>query len=187
MIRKIFVVILFVLTITAPVVAKEIGGVNLSDTLSVGKEQLVLNGVGLRTKMFIKVYAGGLYLPKKDNNAQKIINADEPMAIRLHFVYDGVSHEKLIAAWNEGFVNATGGNLAPLKGSIDKFNSFFTEEARKGNIYDITYMPGEGVTVIIKGKLMGTIRGLDFKKSLFAIWLGEKPADNSLKQGMLGR
>ena len=34
---------------------------------------------------------------------------------------------------------------------------------------------------------MGTIRGLDFKKALFAIWLGEKPADNSLKQGMLGK
>jgi hypothetical protein len=187
MIKKILVVILLVLTMTVPAPAKEIGGVNLSDTLPAGKEQLVLNGAGLRTKMFIKVYAGGLYLRKKDSDAPKIINADEPMAIRLHFVYDGVSHENLIDAWNEGFANATGGNLASLKESIDKFNSFFTEEARKGNIYDIIYTPGEGVSVIIKGKLLGTIRGLDFKKSLFAIWLGEKPADNSLKQGMLGR
>ena len=187
MIKKIIVVILLVLTMTAPAPAKEIGGVNLSDTLPAGKEQLVLNGAGLRTKMFIKVYAGGLYLRKKDSDAQKIINADEPMAIRLHFVYDGVSHEKLIEAWNEGFVNATGGNLAPLKESIDRFNSFFTEEARKGNIYDIIYSPGEGVSVIIKGKLLGIIQGLDFKKSVFAIWLGDKPADNSLKQGMLGR
>jgi hypothetical protein len=187
MIRKMIVIIFLVLTMTAPAPAKEIGGVNLPDTLPAGKEQLVLNGVGLRTKMFIKVYAGGLYLRKKDNDAQKIINADEPMAIRLHFVYDGVSHEKLIEAWNEGFVNATGGNLAPLKESIEKFNSFFTEEARKGNIYDIIYAPGEGVSVIIKGKLLGTIKGLDFKKSVFAIWLGDKPADNSLKQGMLGR
>lgn len=187
MIRKILVMVLLVLTITAPAPAKEIGGVNLSDTLPAGKDQLILNGAGLRTKMFIKVYAGGLYLRKKDSDAQKIINADEPMAIRLQFVYDGVSHEKLIDAWNEGFANATGGNLAHVKESIDKFNSFFTEEARKGNIYDIAYMPGEGVTVFIKGKLLGTIKGLEFKKALFAIWLGEKPADNSLKQGMLGR
>jgi hypothetical protein len=109
------------------------------------------------------------------------------MAIRLHFIYDGVSYEQLIEAWNEGFASATGGNIAPLKESIDKFNSFFTEAARKGNIYDIVYTPGEGVTVIIKGKVMGTIKGLEFKKSVFAIWLGEKPADKSLKQGMLAR
>lgn len=187
MIRRIIVAILLVFTISAPASAKEISGMNLSDTHPAGKEQLLLNGAGLRTKMFIKVYAGGLYLRKKDTDAQKIINADEPMAIRLHFVYDGVSHEKLIDAWNEGFAKATGGIPAPLKESIDKFNSFFTEEARKGNIYDIAYTPGEGVSVFIKGKLMGTIRGLDFKKALFAIWLGDKPADNSLKQGMLGK
>jgi hypothetical protein len=180
-------VILLVLAMTAPASAKEIGGVNFPDALPAGNEQLVLNGAGLRTKMFIKVYAGGLYLRKKDNDAQKIINADEPMVIRLHFVYDGVSQDKLIEAWNEGFANATGGNLAPQKESINKFNSFFTEEARKGNIYDIIYTPGEGISVIIKGKLLGTIKGLDFKKSVFGIWLGDKPADNSLKQGLLGR
>ena len=186
MIKKIIPLILLILAMAAPAPAKEIGGVSLPDTLSTGKEQLLLNGAGLRTKMFIKVYAGGLYLRKKDNDAQRIIQADEPMAIRLHFIYDGVSHEQLIEAWNEGFANATGGNLAPLKESIDKFNSFFTEEARKGNIYDIAYTSGEGVNVIIKGRLLGTVKGLDFKKALFAIWLGEKPAGDSLKQGMLG-
>jgi hypothetical protein len=187
MIRKIMVVILLVLAMTASAPAKEIGGVNLPDSLAAGKEQLVLSGAGLRTKMFIKVYAGGLYLRKQDNDAQKIIGADEPMAIRLHFIYDGVSHEQLIEAWNEGFASATGGNIAPLKESIERFNSFFTEAARKGNIYDIVYTPGEGVTVIIKGKLIGTIKGLEFKKAAFAIWLGDKPADNSLKKGLLGR
>jgi len=34
---------------------------------------------------------------------------------------------------------------------------------------------------------MGTVKGLDFKKALFAIWLGKKPADSGLKDGMLGK
>lgn len=153
----------------------------------VGKEQLILNGAGLRKKYFVKVYAGGLYLRKKETDAKKIINADEPMAIRMQFIYDGVSGKELVDAWNEGFADATKGSLGPLKESTDKFNSFFTEEARKGDVYDIIYTPGEGVTVSIKGKLKGTISGPDFKKTLFAIWLGEKPVDNSLKQGMLGK
>ena len=187
MIRKTLVVIFFALTIITPAQAKEIGSVNLPDMIMVGKEQLMLNGAGLRKKYFIKVYAGGLYLGKKESDAKKIINSDEPMAIRMQFIYDGVSGKELVDAWNEGFANATTGGLGTIKESTDKFNSFFTEEARKGDIYDIIYTPGEGVNVYIKGKLMGTIRGLDFKKALFAIWLGEKPVDNSLKQGMLGK
>jgi hypothetical protein len=34
--------------------------------------------------------------------------------------------------------------------------------------------------------LKGTIKGLDFKKAVFSIWLGEKPADSKLKKKMLG-
>lgn len=187
MIKKILIVILLALTIVTPIQAKEIGSVSLPDTITAGKEQLVLNGAGLRKKYFVKVYAGGLYLRTKEGDAKKIINADEPMAIRMQFIYDGVSGKELVDAWNEGFANATMGNTGTIKESVDTFNSFFTEEARKGDVYDIIYTPGEGVHVSIKGKLMGIIRGLDFKKALFAIWLGEKPVDNSLKQGMLGK
>ena len=180
------IILFFALTIILPVRAEEIGGVTLPDTLAVDDEQLVLNGAGLRKKLFIKVYAGGLYLKKKDKDAQRIIESDDPMAIRMHFIYDGVSSEKLISTWNEGFDKATGGNIAPIKESIAKFNSFFTEEAQKGDIYDILYNPAQGVAVNMKGKLMGTIKGLGFKKALFAVWLGKKPADKSLKKGMLG-
>ncbi|TLD43642.1 MAG: hypothetical protein JETT_0073 [Candidatus Jettenia ecosi] len=187
MIRKILIGIFFALAIIAPTQAKEIGGMNLPDTIMAGKEDLNLNGAGLRKKYFVKVYAGGLYLRNKESDAKKIVNADEPMAIRMQFIYDGVSGKELVDAWNEGFANATMGNLDPIKEGIDTFNSFFTEEVRKGDIYDIIYAPGEGVHVYRKGKPMGTISGLDFKKALFAIWLGEKPADNSLKQGMLGK
>lgn len=38
---------------------------NLSDMIMAGKEQLVMNGAGLRKKLFVKVYAGGFYLKKK--------------------------------------------------------------------------------------------------------------------------
>ena len=44
-----------------------------------------------------------------------------------------------------------------------------------------------GVIVNKNGKLLTTIRGLEFKKALFGIWLGEKPADKNLKKGMLGK
>jgi hypothetical protein len=164
----------------------EIGGVNMPDSLKVGDANLILNGAGLRKKLWIKVYAGGLYLKAKEKDQTKIINADEPMAIRMEFIYNGVSAEKLIGAWNEGFENATKGNTAQIKKEIDTFNGYFKEEAKKGDVYEIIYVPQKGTTLIINGKESGTIKGLAFKKALFGIWLCDKPADEDLKEGMLG-
>ncbi|MDY6853719.1 MAG: chalcone isomerase family protein [Thermodesulfobacteriota bacterium] len=187
MFKKSIILILLLLTITSMSQARKIGSVNLPNTILLGEEQLILNGAGFRKKFFKKVYAGGLYLSKKENNAHNIINADEPMMIRMHFVYDGIDGNKLINAWNEGFDKATNGDTSSIKEEIERFNSFFIQKARKGDIYHIIYQPKEGVRVDIKGKRMGTIKGLDFKKAVFAIWLGERPAQKSLKKEMLGK
>jgi hypothetical protein len=181
-----FFAILILLGISSVAFAKEIGGVSLPDSVMANTDKLILNGAGLRKKFVVKVYAGGLYLLRKSNDAKTIIEADEPMAIRLHFIHDSVSADKLISAWNEGFANATG-NLAPLKAKTDRFNALFKQDAKKGDVYDLMYIPGQGVTVHIKGKAVEVIDGIDFKKALFGIWLGEKPADSDLKDGMLGK
>ncbi len=185
--KRLLVIILAVLMMSPMAAAMQIGDVTLPDSLMAGNDKLLLNGAGFRKKLFIKVYAGGLYLMQKDTDPQKIVDADVSMGIRMHFVYDGVSSKKLIKGWNEGFNNATGGNIAPIKAEIDKFNSFFTEEAKKNDIYDIIYIPDRGVSVFMKGKLKGTIKGIEFKKAVFGIWLGAKPADKKLKKGMLGK
>lgn len=187
MMKRLLIIFLAVLMMAPLASAAQIGTVTLPDSLTAGTDTLLLNGAGFRKKLFIKVYAGGLYLKQKSTDARTIINADAPMAIRMHFVYDGVSSKKLINGWNEGFNNATGGNVAPIKTEIDQFNALFKEEAKKNDIYDIVYMPNEGVRVFIKGEVKETIKGLDFKKALFGIWLGEKPADAKLKKGMLGK
>lgn len=188
MIKRLLIIVLAALMVTPLAVAKEIGGATLPDSMVAGKDTLLLNGAGLRKKYrFFKVYVGGLYLIQKNADPQKIIEADESMVVKMHFIYDGVSGKELIDGWNEGFDKATGGNVLPIKEEIDRFNSFFTEEAKKDDVYDIIYIPGQGVGVFIKGTLKGTIKGLDFKKALFSIWLGGKPADSGLKEGMLGK
>ena len=166
--------------------AGEIGGVHMPDSLTAGKMPLVLNGMGLRKRFFMKIYAGALYLPEKNGDSRKIIAAEAPMAIRMHFIYDGVSSRKLIDAWNEGFANSTGGKTAAIASQIDRFNACFFDEARSGDIYDIIYSPGRGVRVYKKNQLRGVIQGEGFKQALFGIWLGDEPADKDLRRGMLG-
>lgn len=166
--------------------AVDIGGVTIPESLTAGNVPLVLNGAGLREKFFVKVYAGALYLQEKSRDPRRIIEAEEPMAIRMHFIHDGVSSKKLIDTWNEGFHRSTGGNTAPIASQIEKFNACFSEDASAGDIYDIIYTPAQGMRIYKKNQLRGAIQGSSFKKSLFSIWLGEEPADKNLKEGMLG-
>lgn len=184
MFKKILLVF-FLSLFLLPIFSLEIGGKNLPDTKNVGEKNLILNGAGIRKKLIIKVYACGLYLPDKNSNSEAILKTNEPIAIRMHFIYKKVSSKKLIAAWNEGFSNA---NVPySLQAKIDRFNSFFSESAKKNDIYDIVYIPDEGTSVFINNELLGTIKGFDFRKAVFSIWLGENTALPKLKKKLLGK
>ena len=184
-IKILFIVIM--LSFPAASWAVEIGGVDLPESLTVNEITLPLNGAGLRTKTIfsIKVYAAGLYLGKQTDDGGAIVAADTPMAIRMVFIYDGVSSEKLVDAWNDGFENA--GAVGSLGAEIKTFNACFSEEAKEGNIYDLIYIPDIGLEVKIKGVRKAVIPGLPFKKALFSIWLGDDPCDDDLKDELLGK
>ena len=166
---------------------KKVGGVEIPEKLKAGKTTLVLNGAGVREKMWIDLYACGLYIEKKTTNAQEIIDSKEPCAIKIHIVSKLISSEKMNNAVEEGFEKSTGGNIAELRKRIDAFKAIFAkEEIQKNDIYDIVYVPGKGTLIFKNGKIQPVIKGYDFKQALFAIWLGNEPADDDLKEELLG-
>ena len=127
--------------------AKEIEGVNLPESLEVAKSKLILNGAGVRSKFFMDLYVGGLYLENKSNNPQEIIEGDEPMAIRLHIISSLITSKKMENATREGFENATKGNTEPIKIQIEEFISVFKEKIEEDDIFDLFYLPGKGLEV----------------------------------------
>lgn len=161
----------------------EMGKIVMPDQLKAGDDTLDLSGSGWRKKLIVKVYACGLYLPQSSEDALSILESDEPMAIRMHFVYSSVSEDKLIGAWNEGFANAaTPDSLQP---KVAEFNSFFSKPAVADDIYEIVYLPETGTSLLINNELIGTIEGVDFKKAVFSIWLGENTALSKLRADLL--
>jgi hypothetical protein len=167
--------------------ALDINGISVPDKIQADSDSLVLNGAGIRTKWGIKIYVGGLYLLKKKSDAESIIDADEPMAVRLYFVSGLVTSEKMSASTREGFTKSTNGNTAPMQNRIDGFIKIFTEKINKNDVYDLIYIPGHGTDVYKNGSYLSTTKGLDFKKALFGIWLCNKPAHKKLKECMLGK
>ena len=184
--KKISLVIAIVLSSGFLFAQEEISGITPEKTIKVGDDELKFNGAGLREKFFLDLYVGALYLTNNSSDANAIINADESMAITLDIVSGLITSDKMIDAVDEGFEKSTGGKTEAIKDEIQAFKDAFKEEITKGDDYVISYPKGGDVEVYKNGKKVITISGLEFKKALFGIWLCDDPADEDLKEGMLG-
>lgn len=167
-----------------PAAAAEIAGVRFDDRVTVDGQSLVLNGTGLRTKLFIKVYAAGLYLPAAQRDAGRILAADQPRRTVLHFLYD-VDRKKMCEAWDDALAGNTPRASAQLKKKFATLCSWM-DDVESGERMVFTYVPGTGTTVEVAGEGKGTIAGKDFADALWAAWIGAKPATKDLRQGLLG-
>lgn len=167
--------------------AREFKGVNFPDTETIGNSTVKLTGIGLRKKLIINVYLGALYQETVTADAAQAISADKPKRVVLHFLYNNVGKDDLISAWDEGFKNNNpAARVTALRDRIETFKGYFTEPVKSGEKIVITYVPGKGTEVSIKGAVKGTIPGQDFMEALFSVWLGPKPPSGDLKKGMLG-
>jgi hypothetical protein len=166
--------------------AKVINNAEIADNIQVAEQILKLNGAGIRTKFFLNVYVGALYLNEKSSDAETLIAADEAMTIRLYITSSLIDGEKMSEATFDGFVKSTGGKLGPIQKEVESLISAFRDGVEESDVFDLQYVPGQGISIIRNGKIKAVVAGLEFKKALFGIWLSNDPVQDDLKNGMLG-
>ncbi|HEX4499058.1 MAG TPA: chalcone isomerase family protein [Thermoanaerobaculia bacterium] len=176
---------LLALSLALPAGAGTLAGVTLPDKAEVGGQSLTLNGLGLRTKFFIKVYVGGLYLPQKEKAAAKVMSEDAPRRMVLHFLYS-VSKDQMCDAWKEGLEQNAPKAPADVKKSFTQLCAWM-EPIPKGNELVLTYVPGKGTEVEVNGKSKGTLEGKPTSDAILGTWIGPDPAPGGdFKTGVLG-
>lgn len=165
--------------------AVDVEGVQVLDKVEVGGQTLQLNGAGVRTKFFFDIYVGALYLAHPSSQAEVVLASPSPARVSMDILYSAVDKEKLIKGWHAGFKKSQSkASFAVLKNRLDAFNAMFPDTSKGDHLYFDFLTNGE-TRVVIKGQQVGSIKGLDFQQALLAVWLGNKPADNDLKQAML--
>jgi hypothetical protein len=183
---KLYLIALFFLCSTATSIAQQtIGGVSVPAKVSVDGTNLVFNGGGIRVKYTFNLYVGALYIKRPSMDANKIINDDLTMAIHLNIISDKVTRDKFLETVNEGFKTASHGKATEAQKNTLK--GFFSDAFKKGDKIRLEYVTGAGLKVYKNNVYKGVVPGLEFKKALFSIWLGTKPADAALKNKMLGK
>ncbi|MDN3919716.1 chalcone isomerase family protein [Roseateles violae] len=167
----------------------EVAGVKYEAQQDVGGQKLVLNGAGIRYKLVIKVYTAGLYLAAKSNTPEAALAAPGPK--RLHIValrdIDGNDLGKLFTKGMEQ--NSTREEFSKSINGVLKIAELFAskKELTKGESFSVDWIPGTGAVVLINGKPAGEpIKEPEFYSALLRIWLGKSPADDQLKDALLG-
>ncbi len=171
-------------------VAAEVSGVKFADTVKVAGKDLQLNGLGVRTKFIVKVYATGLYLQDKKSTVEEVLAADGPRRVQLVMMRDITSDD-----FGNAFMSGINNNLdskdkTRIVTQISKFGEMFAllDALKKGDVLDLDWVPGQGTTCYLNGKRIGDITpDIAFYNAILKIWLGNKPADASLKPKLLAK
>ena len=168
--------------------AAGVEGVKLADKVQLGGFELTLNGAGVRTRVFFRVYVGALYLQKKTGSTDAVLGDAGAKRIAMHMLRD-LDAEQLFSALNDGLKkNHEPDQLARLEPQVKQLEGIFNavKAAKSGDVILLDYLPGAGTRVTVRGDDKGTIAGEEFNRALLRIWLGEQPADAALKKAMLG-
>lgn len=167
--------------------AAEVAGVKVDDRIQVGSHALVLNGAGLRSKFFVKVYVGALYVGQKATTPDAIYDSPQPRRIVMRLLRDLDAHS-LNEALDDGLKsNHTPSELAVMQPQADQLAGIMKAigKAREGDTIAIDFFV-DGIAVSLNGESRGKVAGPGFAKALLKVWLGDKPADASLKKALLG-
>jgi hypothetical protein len=165
--------------------------VRIDDSASVAGRQLMLNGAGVARRLVFRVYAIGLYLIDRKDTAAEVLATEGPRRITIA-VLRGISGTEFQRAVAD-HVHRLGlqheremvrDQMAVLVSAISRQ----PDGLREGDTLTLDWVPGTGTVVQLNGKaLVAPMPGQAFYNALLSIWLGDDPAEPSLKPKLLGR
>ena len=167
----------------------EVAGAKFDDIATVAGKELKLNGAGLRKKVIFKVYAAALYLVEKKTTVPDVLGATGPRRVSIIMLRD-VTSDDFGKAFMEGLSSNTDKiERTRILPQTMKFGEVFAQiqTLKKGDQLLLDWTPGEGTQCYLNGKKIGELMpDQAFYNAVLRIWLGDKPADSSLKPALLG-
>jgi len=169
----------------SPSYARVVAGTQMPDSVRAGGILLSLNGVALYRKYGFKILVAGLYLPGPEHDAARILAADTPRRYLNRFLRR-VGAKRVRDEWRKGLARNTPNASAEVRAQFQELCGWATD-FREGDEIDVTYVPGTGSLVLIKGERKGVIPGKGFSDAYLALTLGPNPGLGAgFKRRLLG-
>jgi hypothetical protein len=189
--RRLFLAALIVSAGAGPALAQQrsIAGETFEATAKVADALLVLNGVGVRGVAIFNAYAAGLYLSAKAPTPAQVLATPGAKRLQIRMLID-VPAKEFVKAIDVGIERNTPPEQHRLLAERQaKFaaqvNAIGT--VKKGDAVNLDFVPERGLVFTLNAKPQGdAIGGDDLYAAMLKIFIGDKPVDKKLKEGLLG-
>jgi hypothetical protein len=163
-------------------------GVFFERDITLADTPLKLNGAGIRTKFFIKVYAAGLYVQTPATTANDFFATKGPKRLKVSFLreVDAASFGKTISqVMSDNLPREQFGKCIP---GLIKLGEVFAQKKKMGvgESFMLDEMPGKGTILSINSKVAAEIAETEFFTCLMYNFFGNRPAEAKLKIALLG-
>lgn len=155
---------------------------------------LLLNGAGVRRDATTGLYTADLYLEHKTSNPTEVLRNRGTTQFRMVMLRD-TSATQMVDLITQGLVaNASEDDLITLVSEIFDVGLLLREQGKllAGDSLVIDAHPATGTTLTLRSRahsepITQTFANPRLFKAMMGIWLGDHPADPTLKQALLGQ
>jgi hypothetical protein len=158
-------------------------------TVQVQGTPLQLNGAGTRYKAVFKVYDMGLYTAKKVTTPEQLLALPGPKRLQFTALRE-LPGTDLGRLFIKGLAdNSPKESVQKHTISTTRFIEIFSGKSKlmPGETFAMEFLPGKGTQFYIAGAPQGEPVGdAEFFSMVLKIWVGNSPADNGLKDALLG-
>lgn len=178
------------LLLGTPAHALEVSGINYPPQVTVAGKPLGLNGAGIRYRFVVKVYTAGLYLQGKATTPEQVLALPGPKRLHIAMLRE-INANDLGKLFTRGMEdNSSRADFSKSIAGTLRLAEMFAAKKKltPGEHFSVEWLPGTGTQVYVNGQAQGEpIREPEFFAALMRIWLGPKPADDQLKDLLLGK
>lgn len=177
-----------------PAAWAQVASVKLDDqvfpgTIQLAGSELQINGAGFRAVAWFKGYAAALYLTRRSSTPAGVQAAPGPKRLQMRMLVD-VDAEEFVKAFDKGVTrNTPPADLPKLAERMALFDAQVRalRKVAKRDVVDLDFLPDRGLQMSLNGKPSGEpIPGEDLYSAFLRIFIGDKPVDTALRNGLLG-
>ncbi|MBL0728702.1 chalcone isomerase family protein [Piscinibacter sp. HJYY11] len=158
-------------------------------TVVVAGTPLILNGAGTRHRAVFKVYDMALYTTKKVSKVDDLLALPGPKRIQFVALRE-LPGTELGRLFLKGMGENSSKDLMTKHAlASTRLIEVFSGKAKlmPGESFAMEFVPGKGTQFFITGKPQGDPLGdAEFFSMILKIWVGPSPADNMLRDALLG-
>ena len=189
--RRAFVMALATLLPTKGLLASNLNVTGRSQefTATIGRQELLLNGEGIRFRGPFAVYGAALFLTEKLSTPEAIYANKGAKRLQITMMRS-INSSDLGRLFIAGIQkNSPRELLDSVLPSLPQMGAMFANYKTlvEGEQIQIDWRPGTGTQIRVKGEEQSTVFASPaFYEAMLRIWLGNAPADDNLKSALLG-